>query len=375
MFHSLQSGHFKRIIANFALMNKRGTITGSAAPAGRDTALDVLRIAAAMAVVWLHASSQHFVESFPTALWTVRLAGNCLSRWCVPVFLMISGALFLDKGRKLSLGHLYGKNLLHIVVAFFIWSYVYSFQQINAGPWRKSLALLLQGPSHLWFLKMLAGIYIAVPVFRAVTATKQMERYFIVLAVATTFVVPFGFTLAKQHCDPAVLMPVKRFYDSLFIHTAAGYSGYFVLGHYLRAYPLPSRWRRWCYAAGLAATVIMIAGTIGYSHRSHKAVNWFINYLTPTVLAQAVAVFVLFVHRRPRLHGAWQRWVPAMARLSFGVYLVHVLFIRTAVAHGITSSCIHPALGIPLYTVGITAASVLTAWLLSKIPYARRFLL
>ncbi len=119
----------------------------------------------------------------------------------------------------------------------------------------------------------------------------------------------------------------------------------------------------------------MIAGTIGYSHRSHKAVNWFINYLTPTVLAQAVAVFVLFVHRRPRLHGAWQRWVPAMARLSFGVYLVHVLFIRTAVAHGITSSCIHPALGIPLYTVGITAASLLTAWLLSKIPFARRFLL
>ena len=70
-------------------MNKMGTITGSAAPSGRDTALDVLRIAAAVAVVWLHASSQHFVESFPTALWTVRVAGNCLSRWCVPVFLMI----------------------------------------------------------------------------------------------------------------------------------------------------------------------------------------------------------------------------------------------------------------------------------------------
>ena len=349
--------------------------TGSATLPRRDYALDALRIAAAVAVVWLHASSQHFVESFPTADWTVRVVANCLSRWCVPAFLMISGALFLDHSRELRLRHLYGKNLVHIVAAFFIWSYIYLFQKINAGPWNKSLSWLLLGPSHLWFLKMLAGIYIAVPVFRAVTASKRAEQYFIALAVATAFVIPFCFTLARQHADPVALQAVQRFYNSFFIHTAAGYSGYFVLGHYLHAYPPSAQWRRWCYAVGLAATAIMIAGTIGYSHCAHKAANWFINYLTPTVLAQSVAVYVLFVHWQPQPHGAWQRWMPAMARLSFGVYLVHVLFIRTAVAHGITSSWIHPALGIPLYTMCITAMSLLTAWLLSKIPYSRRFLL
>lgn len=350
-------------------------VSSSAPQAHRALDLDLLRVAAAVAVVWLHVSAQHFIDGYPSAQWTLRLCYQSLVRWCVPVFLMISGALFLDAERKLSMRHLYGRNVLRIVVAFLVWSYVYSFQRINADHGTLALSLLLTGPSHFWYLKMLLGIYIAVPVFREIAKNRVTERYFIIVAIACAFVVPFAFTIAKQHCDVAAVNVVKKFYDSLYINVVAGYSGYFVLGHYLRAYRPGPCTRKIIYAGGAVALAVVVCGTIFYSHRTGKAVNWFINYLTPTTLAVSVAVYVWFGTLSLRLSEKCRRVLVQASRLSFGVYLVHVLYIRWAVSHGIDSSWLHPAYFIPLYTLSILAVSYFTAWVLSKIPYVNRYLL
>ena len=251
----------------------------------RDLTLDLLRIAAIVAVVVLHVSNQHCREAFPGSQWTVRMVSDAIVRWCVPVFIMISGALFLHPLRQISLRHLYGKNLLRVVIAFFVWSYIYSFTRINAGPWHKSVSLLLSGPSHLWYLKMIAGLYIAVPLLRAITSNRTTSRYFLIVAATFTFIVPFIITICKQHCNSEVVSAVQQFFNALNIKIAAGYSCYFVLGHYLYSYRLGCLQRRIIYAFGVTALLVIIIGTIVYSHRVGKPINWFINYLTPTVLA------------------------------------------------------------------------------------------
>lgn len=335
----------------------------------RDLALDMLRIAAIIAVVVLHVSNQHCREAFPGTNWLIRITSDALVRWCVPVFLMISGALFLDPTRRVTLRHLYGKNLLRVVVAFFVWSYFYSFARINAGPWHKSLTLLLAGPSHLWFLKAIAGLYIAVPLLRAITANRSATRYFLIVAAIATFFVPFVLTLCRQHCNVAA---VQRFIDALHLRITAGYAAYFVLGHYLYAYR-PVRWRLLIYALGVVAWLAIIGGTIAYSHRVGKPVNWFINYLTPTVLALSAAVFVLGTARP--VNQRWRSIVIQASRLSFGVYLVHQLVLRTALQHGISSAVMHPLLSIPLFTLATVIISYAISWLLSKIPYVNRYII
>lgn len=346
-----------------------------ASSSGRVISLDLLRVVAALAVIMLHASAQHFVDGFPSAEWNVRLVYHAAVRWCVPVFLMISGALFLDPSRRLSLRHLYGKNLLRIVVAFFVWSYVYSFDKINAGPASKSLILLLTGPSHFWYIKMLVGLYIAVPLLRAITVDKTTERYFIVIALVTAIIIPSALAIAKQHGSPVVVKMLDKFYHSLYIDIAAGYSGYFVLGHFLYAYRPTQRQRRVFYILGIAAFVAMICGTHFYSHFTGKASNLMINYLTPTVLAESIAVFVLMTSHQWHLSAGWQRLVAQASRLSFGIYLVHVLVIRYSVSHGIDSSWLPAVYFVPLYTLGIFAVSCVMIWLLSKIPLANRYLM
>jgi len=70
---------------------------------GRVIKYDVLRIVAAFAVVFLHCSSQRFYDTFPSTEWEVRNIYDSFVRWCVPIFVMVSGALFLDAKKKLGL--------------------------------------------------------------------------------------------------------------------------------------------------------------------------------------------------------------------------------------------------------------------------------
>lgn len=68
--------------------------------------LDILRIMAIIAVVMLHVSAQRFYVSFPSYEWEIRMFFNSMVRWGVPIFVMISGALFLDPQKKISLAKL-----------------------------------------------------------------------------------------------------------------------------------------------------------------------------------------------------------------------------------------------------------------------------
>ena len=74
----------------------------------REVFLDGLRVAATCAVVMLHTITGAMditnMSEYPLE-WKVFLAGLDLLCWCVPVFLMISGYLFLNPAREIGMGN------------------------------------------------------------------------------------------------------------------------------------------------------------------------------------------------------------------------------------------------------------------------------
>ena len=86
--------------------------------------LDYLRVFAIFFVVMLHASTQNWcstdVNSFA---WQVFNIYDSLSRWAIPVFVMISGALFIP--RKISLSKIFKKYILRLVISLVFWSLFY----------------------------------------------------------------------------------------------------------------------------------------------------------------------------------------------------------------------------------------------------------
>ena len=83
----------------------------------RNIQYDLLRILAAFSVVMLHSAAQHWYDLPIDSLdWKVVNAYDACFRFGVPIFVMISGAIFLDPLRELDMRRLYRHNILRLVV-------------------------------------------------------------------------------------------------------------------------------------------------------------------------------------------------------------------------------------------------------------------
>ena len=152
---------------------------------------DVLRILATFAVIVLHLSAQHWADTdVYSRAWQAFNLYDSAVRWAVPVFVMISGALFLSGSQ--SIGHILKKNVSRLVTAFIFWSALYAVFMVNfeGCPTNLILQQFLNGHYHMWFLFMIVGLYLIVPFLRPIVRDEKLLRYFLLLTLIFTFLLP-----------------------------------------------------------------------------------------------------------------------------------------------------------------------------------------
>ena len=81
--------------------------------------IDILRIIACFSVIMLHASAQAWY-SLPVDSFGFKVANSydALFRFGVPVFVMISGALFLAPEKEPDVKKLYRHNILRLAILY-----------------------------------------------------------------------------------------------------------------------------------------------------------------------------------------------------------------------------------------------------------------
>ena len=145
---------------------------------GRVAYLDMLRIAATVAIVMIHVAVRGWRSmDMHTAQWHALSFFSSISRWGTPIFVMISGALFLDERREVRLRRLFSKNILRILIAFVFWSAVYAVPFFLRD--RSVFGLIsnfLTGSYQLWFLYMIVGLYLITPLLRRITSDRSALR-------------------------------------------------------------------------------------------------------------------------------------------------------------------------------------------------------
>lgn len=346
---------------------------------GRLAYADLLRAAATIAVITLHmAGSQMGAVDVTSSAWNVFNVYNGLVRWCVPVFVMLSGMFLLDpkKGERLSHTAL---RILRIFIALVVWAAVYALANhvatggaLSWAGFKSALwsAVLGNTHYHLWFLYMIIGLYLITPILRAFVrgASRADFHYFFLLTFVVAFLLP---TLLRFRPSQTVSLYLNR----LNIHLVLGYVGFYVAGYYLKAYTIGRIAEALIYVLGIAGAFVTVGGTSLLSHRAGALNDILYGYMTPNVAAMAVAVFVLFRYvlgisderdRRRRMSG--------VARVSFGIYLVHDLFIMLLRALDITTLSFSPLLSVPVLSAVVFLLSFAVAWLLAKIPFIGPYL-
>lgn len=335
---------------------------------------DVLRIIAALAVVLLHISGQGFNDCYPSAEWDARNFYNALVSWPVPIFVMISGALFLDSQKQLDIKTLYTKNVTRVLIVFIAWSVIYA---VYGGIGEKGVVGLvgrmIQGPMHFWFLKMILGLYVAVPILRAIVADKKLEKYFICLSLVTAFFIPMLFPLIGYISDLARNY-AEITYDEFGIRIASGYVGYFVLGHYLKNNAVNDTVKKVVYLFGILSVIPVYVLTDLITSRVGEPYLFLCGKINMFTLFEALAlyIFVKDLQIAPKYH----KFLISVSKLSLGIYIVHPLMMTIVFdLWGINSASLNPIFFIPVFAFLIFLLSYLVVYVISKIPVMKKIVM
>ena len=266
--------------------------------------LDVLRVLATFAVITIHVSANKWgsadVASFE---WQVFSMYDSLVRWAVPMFVMISGVLFLDPDRTVPTRKIFTKYIPRIICAFAFWSVAYALFEVFAmqSIHTKSelFAQLVKGEYHLWFLYMIVGLYIVVPILRKVTADSVATRYFLAVALVFSFAIPTVTALANTLLPllgwdwaTKAAKSVAQAYDYMKFHLTLQFVSYFVLGYFLSRSNLSKRKRIALYALGAAGLMFTVLFSSFIALQKGEAYG-FHNSMYITTMFAAVAIFVL----------------------------------------------------------------------------------
>lgn len=354
---------------------------------GRLAYADLLRVVAALGVIVIHVSGG-WLPAFPagTTNWNILNAWDCLSAWCVPVFVMCSGMFLLDPKKQLSYSTLFLRYLLRMITALLFWGTAYAmantllFGRITVQSFLSALYGVLLGnvPTHLWFLYMMVGLYLLTPLLRAfIRGAKRSDLHWFFL-VTVVFVSLLPLLLNLRGSQTATLYANKLYLNFTMAFPPLAYVGYFVAGYYLKTYSLGRLAEGLIYVLGIAGALLTVGGSsfLNAGTELGQFNGLMMGYLTPNVCAMSVAVFVLFRYvlgiseERSRRQRAGR-----LSDYTFGVYLVHIVFLTLLRYFGLSHPPITPWLGVPLLTLAIAVPSFAVSWLLHKIPVVGRYII
>ncbi len=341
---------------------------------------DYLRIFAALAVMILHVAAQGFyVTPAQSADWQTLNIFDSLTRWGVPIFIMISGALFLGKEQKIS--KVFKKNISRLFIAFVFWALAYTLyykfvtQEITTKT--DILFNLAKGCGHLWFLPMIMGLYMISPILRKIVEDRKMAWYFVILSIIFSFLIPqiAGVLNYKFNIANDLLNAATHKFGFGFV---LGYSSYFVLGHLLHTAKIKQRLKKYIYILGVAGAVLTVAATSFITIKIGEPTIIFYRNLSINVLLMSAALFIFCKDHfdKPIKNQKIQKFTLFLSQCSFGAYLVHIFALNIlAFFFHIDSVTFGPAIvSIPTLSVCIFVVSFAVSAILNKIPVINKYI-
>ena len=270
-----------------------------------------------------------------------------VARTCVPLFMVMSAFLLVPMKADVSMGQFYKRRFLRILPPMIIFMLLYATLPVLWGEmtWDDTLRILPTLPfnfpenaGHLWFMYPLISLYLIIPVVSPwlERASAKDERTFIWLFVLSTFI-PWLHTFVTPELWGECFW---NRYSMLWY--CSGFLGYLVIAHYIRYHLNWSSSKRFkigtlCFLIGAVFT----AWSFWWKGEplcpiATPELEWSWEFCTPNVALATFGVFLLFSCIGAKEDGTARqdykapRLVTELAKLSFGMYLMHIFLLNIA---------------------------------------------
>lgn len=338
---------------------------------------DLLRIFAAFSVVMLHSAAQFwYTLDVRSTEWIIANSYDAVFRFGVPVFVMISGAMFLDRDYTLDVKRLYKHNILRMLVLYVVWSCLYGLYDcrnidIQEAGIKAVFRELLYGRYHLWFIPMIVGIYMLLPILKCwvQNADPKNLQYFMGLFL----VLQVGGETVRAL---TVTDEIHYILDTASIELACSYVGYFVWGYYLAHVGVSDRFQKVIYALVIPSAIMNIVLGNYLAWKVNSPVGAIYDSFGVFTFIIVTALFLITVEKGSKISFSEKSTaiIKELSADTLGVYLIHMGLIEILEHYGIHSMLVPIAIGIPLLAIFIFIISTGIAFLLRKIPVVGRYL-
>lgn len=344
-----------------------GDPTDEAGP-GRQRAAwaDLCRVVAIYGVILIHSCGIAFYAfgKSPMSDWLSANALDSAVRVAVPLFVMISGAMLLRAGAQVvSTGSIL-RRVLKVFIPLVFWSAAYLYRNGALGSYGAGLLTMFSEPVmyHLWFVYMIAGLYILLPFLQAIY---QMLRTRPTLG-AYFFLVWFAVTCVPTYWP----LPVLRIMQ---VTSFLGYGGLFILGGLLAGIGRKAIPRWTCIGVYAICSAITFYLTWRFSEAAGAGVERAYVYFTPNVIIASIAAFLAFMTFDLSVRAAAiAKWLSDRAFIIFFVHVAVLEHVRLSGAIRVASEHLPMALVILLISLSTFFISGLIAAAIRLIPGASR---
>ncbi len=316
---------------------------------------------------------------------------DSICRISVPLFIMISGALFLNESYHFT-GKKMAKHIVRMCIVYVVWSLLYAIffeiimPSIDGKPviseffWNA----FRDGHYHLWFIPMLIGLYLITPIFRLLVKkdNRKYVEYFLILAIIFQSVFAQAILMITRLSSPEnnVLASFVIVLDKVKVYQVLGYIGYFVLGWYLSEFDI--KHKKIFYILGGICLLTTIFGAAGLTFHVGHPDYLFYEFCSINIVGNAMVAFVLAKqYLKNKENAGWfRKGINLVSKQSFGIYLLHVfvMFIFQ-IWLGPIFEPLSAALYIPIVAICTLVGSFLLSYvdtyivqLLKMIPFIRK---
>lgn len=220
---------------------------------------------------------------------------------------------------------------------------------------------------------MLAGLYIAAPILIVIikNISDKWAKYWICGLFVFTSIIPFIEKLNIRFLS-TIISSINGYMDLQFF---GGWTLYFVLGYYIGHTEFSKKKVRAIYLCAGTAFLFTVITTIGF-YKWYGEPMGILSYEYPNIVIFGAGVFLLFKEKISKISFTenCKKGVFSLSKLTFGIYLIHVLVLRILYQVGFGISLFHPIISVPIVSLVTFIFAALIIWTIRKIPVIGSYL-